>query len=76
MDKESKAFELNCEQLAQVTGGHVNSPGRTCQLCKEAVLVYGGYDETNGLYYSFCPNPSCRSNNGPYVDSPHRFYYM
>ena len=70
-----KLRPLTEEELAQVTGGHVNSPGRTCQLCK-AILVYGGYDELCGFHYSYCPNPSCRCNDGPYVDKPSKLYYL
>ena len=70
-----KLHELTEEELEQVSGGHVNSPGKACQGCGTA-LVYGGYDDTVGLHYCYCPNPSCRVNDGPYVHTPHRLYYM
>ena len=69
-------FALTDEELEKVTGGHINSPGRTCQGCNTAILVYGGYDESNGLHYSYCPNPNCKCNLGHYIYNPGRLYYL
>ena len=71
-----KLHELTEEELEKVTGGHVNSPGETCQGCNTAILVYGGYDESNGLHYSYCPNPNCKCNLGHYIYNPGRLYYL